>query len=92
MSFEEKKEFYTAYIPLDENPNNSEYKKTTETNLIAQVLKNINSKSKNFEIKVMCIFSFVYFAYGMHIYSFVFPFISPEFTQRGNPDKSTRDF
>lgn len=88
MSFDETADFKTNYIPLDEEHDDQVDNFSPQKKQIAEVLIYMNSFSKKFTIKVLGILGFVYFIFGMHVFTFVYVFLSPEFVSKGNPSES----
>ena len=90
MSLDETTDLNPNYIPLDEKENYEIKTDPSEKKKIGEVLIHLNSFSKKFQIKVLSILGFIYFVFGIHIFTFVYMFLSPEFSKPGNPSESKK--
>ena len=86
MSLNATLDFDTKYVPLEEQPPNQDSE--IPKKLIAGVLKDINGFSKRFVVMVLLILDLMYFVVGMHIFTFVYIFLAPEFVRPGNPSQN----
>ena len=88
MNLDETTDLLPEYIALDEQKENELDAQIQNKTKIAEVLIDMNCFSKKFIIKVLSILGFVYFVFGMHVFTFVYMFLSPTFVQKDDPTMS----
>jgi hypothetical protein len=77
------------YSPFEDHIELSEYDKLNSKTKIEEVLIYLHSFSNKFQIMTFLISIFYCFAMGLHVFTFVYMFLSPDFHAKGYPNKST---
>lgn len=88
MNLDETTDLFLDNIVSDEQQENELDAQIQNKTKIAEVLIDMNCFSKKFIIKVLSILGFVYFVFGMHVFTFVYMFLSPTFVQKDDPTMS----
>lgn len=80
----------TSYKSLKEFPDLEETIDPIRKTRIEEILIDINSASWRFQIKVICIHCLLFFAIGIHVFTFVYFFLSPVFVSSSEPSQSRK--
>lgn len=73
------------YQQLDETKFQKNHEPLTKTTKMEEVLIYLNSFNNKFQIEVISIFCFFFFFIGMHIFTVVYLFLSPNFYSKAKP-------
>lgn len=77
-----------SYQSLKQKEEPKEDNSNEENTRIEKILKYINQDSSKFQVKVLSITMVLYFSVGIHVFTLVYFFLTPDFYSASDPTKS----